>query len=494
MTTLSRSLSVPVHGLAELTTETRVIATPWSRMVRGIGLGQHPIGYDPEAAARIRHAFALLEAKGVEANPYSRFARLLAEFVLEVVDPDQDPERPETARLLATVTAAARAVPNPYFRVMAGCITMDACAKLGLDPALLTDGAADFAAEVLSDVDTIEADRIEDENAGRHGHYEKLSAYSAVFLALGQLGLRDRLVSGPRDHVGAALGLLEKIPAPFFRGRGGSMLLSTVSLLGYDAAEPGRDHREEVLDYLDRADEIGNPPAFPQPMSEAFVKIYPLLTMLNATAMSANPDAYLDHGRDRLAQAKELFAGLTPVESTHMGLYYIIALHNLGKREEQLPDLGGFVETIVGHADRIDPGSDYFRNGIAYSYIIQTAMLTGRMDLIDDDLLRRFVAGFPDLDRTDDDRVNRPYPFAYALNVLAEIGADRLLFEPNDAYAGATPLAWVIDRLSPAARAEPRLYMLHHALISYSLRLRDPRRGETALFRKFGEARFGGQG
>lgn len=485
MTTLS--LPVPVHGLRDLAAETRVIATPWSRMVRGIGLGQHPIAYDREAAARIRHAFALLAAKGVEANAYHRFSRLLAEFVLDVADPDRGLTRSEIERLLRPITAAARSVPNPYFRVTAGCITMDACAKLGLDTALLTDGESDFPAEVLSDVDAIEADRIKDENAGRHGHYEKLSAYSAVFLALGHLGLRDRLVGGPRDHVRTALDLLEKVPAPFFRGRGGSMLLSTVSLLGYDrSGTPGaRDHLEEVLDYLDLADEIGNPPAFPQPMSEAFVRVYPLLTMLNAIAMSGRRDEYLVHGRDRLAETKELIESVTPVERTHMGLYYIMALHNLGRLDEQVPDLNAFVEDIVGQWVEIDPGSDYFRNGIAYSYIIQTAMLTGRMDLIGDEMLRRFVSCFPDMDRTDDDRVNRPYPFAYALNVLAEIGAERPLFEPADAYGGATPIGWVVDRLSDGGHQEPRLYMLNHALISYSLRLRGPQRRDTALFRDF---------
>ena len=34
-------------------------------MVRGIGLGQHPIPHDPEAEHQIRHTFALLSAKGV---------------------------------------------------------------------------------------------------------------------------------------------------------------------------------------------------------------------------------------------------------------------------------------------------------------------------------------------------------------------------------------------------------------------------------------------
>ena len=478
------SYPVPVHGLHHLSNETRVIATPWSRMVRGIGLGQYPVAFDPEAARRIRHTFALLKAKGVD-DAYTRFSRLLADFVLDVTDPGRPLVRAGLERDLRPVLAAVRAEQNPYFRVMAGCILMDAVAKLGLDRTLLVNARTDFPAEILAAVDTIEPDRIKDENAGRHGHYEKLSACSAVFLAMGQLGLKDRLVTGRRNRVREALHLLETIPAPFFRGRGGSMLLSVLSLLGFErfTAGEGRDFVEEVLSYLDRADELNLPPAFPQPMSDAFVRIYPLLTMLNAVALSGRAEEYLNHGRDRLAEARDLFRRITPVERTHMGLYYLVALHNLGRLTDQVPDLDAFVEDVVGQWEYIDPGADYFLSGIAYAYIVQTAMLTGRMDLVGDRTLERMVDGFPGLDRTDDNRINRPYPFAYALNVLGEVGAAHLLFEPRDAYAGQTPVAWVVDRLSAGGRQEHRLYMLNHALVSYALRQRGPGLGETPLFR-----------
>lgn len=484
----SPSFPVPVDGLRHLSNETRMIATPWSRMVRGIGLGQYPVAFDPEAAGRIREAYALLDAKGVVASSgYTRFSRLLAEFVLGVADPGRPLRSSELERDLGPILEAVRAEENPYFRLMAGCIVMDSFAKLGLDRGLLVNAETDFPAEILAVADSIEPDRIKDENAGRHGQYEKLSAYSAVFLALGQLGLKERLVAGRRNYVREALELLDQIPAPFFRGRGGAVLLSVVSLLGYGryVSGEGRDHIKEVLDHLDRADELNNPPAFPQPMSEAFPKVYPLLTMLNAIAMSGRAGEYLTHGRDRLAEAKELMARITPVERTHMGLYHVMALHNLGRLDEQVPDLDAYVEEIVGEWVHIDPGANYFLNGIAYAYVIQTAMLTGRMDLIGDKTLDRAVDGFPDLDRTDDDRVNRPYPFAYTLNVLGEIGRARLLFEPRDAYGGAAPLAWVVDRLSEGGREEHRLYMLNHALVSYALRLRGPARAETPLTRDF---------
>ncbi|MGW3108148.1 hypothetical protein [Streptomyces sp. NPDC001100] len=294
-------------------------------------------------------------------------------------------------------------------------------------------------------------------------------------------------MTGRCHYVREALQLLEKIPAPFFRGRGGSVLLSVISLLGYErfVFDDGRDHIKDILTHLDRADGLNLPPAFPQPMSESFVRIYPLLTMLNTIAMSGRADEYLTHRRDRPAEARDLFGRITPVERTHMGLYYLIALHNLGRLDEQVPDPDAFVEGTVGRWVHIYPGANYFLNGIAYAYVIQTAMVTGRMDLISGKTLERLVDGFPDLNRTDDDRINRPYPFACTLNVLGEVGAAHLLFEPREACAGATPIAWVVDQLSTGGHEEHRLYMVNHALVGYALRQRGPGRAETPLFRDF---------
>ncbi|MGH4033408.1 hypothetical protein ACQB60_31235 [Actinomycetota bacterium Odt1-20B] len=488
ISTTAAAATAPALTLDALANETRMIATPWSRMVRGIGLGQYPVSFDHEAAARIRHTFGLLEKKGVtEASPYTRFSQLLADLVLTAEEPGQPHRRSTVENALGPILHAIRAEKNPYFRLMATTILVDTVAKLGLDSGLLVNDDIDIVAELLQVADAIEPDQIKDENAGRHGHYERLSAYSAAFLAIGQLGLKHRLVADGRDYVTEALHLLEKIPAPFYRGRGGSMLLSVITLLGYGdhIHARGRDYIKETLDYLDRADEIAKPPAFPQPMSDAFVKIYPLLTLLNAIAMTGRSQTYLTYGKDRLAEAGKLLEEITPVERTHMGLYYLVALNNLGVLEQEVPDQDAFVKDIVGQWEHTDPGLNYFLNGIAYAYIIQTAMLTGSMDQIGDGLLDRYVAGFPDLDRTDDDRVNRPYPFAYALNVLGEIGEAGRLFTPHPAYGDRTPTEWVIDSLSEGGKEEGRLYMLNHALVSYALRLRGSEGGETPLFADF---------
>ncbi|WP_305783775.1 hypothetical protein [Symbioplanes lichenis] len=455
---------------ADLTVENRMIATPWSRIVRGIGLGQYPTGHDPVLATRLRAAGDQLAAR-VPGDAYTAFARRTTDLVLTLTGSGGDVPWPRLETDLDAVLAELRGVENPYHRVTGGAILLDALAKLEVPRRLVIGGGRDLPAEVLATVDEIKPDGIKDENAGRHGDYERLSAFTAAFLAYGQWGLGERLVAGPRNYVLEALDLLDHVPAPFFRGRGGSMLLSVAGRLGHGhlVTAGGRDRIAETLDHLDRADEVNLPPAFPQPLSPAFGKIYPLLTMLNAVAWSGT-GAHLSHGRDRLAEARSLWGQLAPVERTHMGLYYLVALHNLGRLRDEIPDTGAFVTGLVGQWRDIDPGENYFLHGIAYPYLIMTALISGRRDLITGTVVDRLVDAFPDLDRTAEDRLNRPYPFAYALTALGELGVADRLFTPRPRYGGSSPVAWVIDRLP--AEESSRLYMLNHALINAALRMR----------------------
>jgi hypothetical protein len=481
------SLTAPVSGLGDLSNESRMISAPWSRMIRGIGLGQYPVDYDPAVARHIRKTFDQLAAKVSPSNSYTLFCRALTDFVLLVADPagglDDAAIRPAVQPLLR----AARAERNPYYRAMAGSLVMDSFAKLGLDLSLLVNEELDFPAEVLGMLDEIAPDQIPDENRGRHGDYERLSACSTVFLAIGQLGLADRLVTEDRNHVIEALNLLENIPAPYFRGRAGSMFMSVLALLGYERYifDGERDYLKEVLHYMSRADELKIYPSFPQELPIAWSKVYPLLTMLNAIAMCGRPE-YLTDPIDWLAEAKTLLAEVPWDDRVHMSQYYIVALHNLGRLQDELPDLDAYLAEVVAVLDMVDPGGNFFPNGIAYPYIIEVAMLTGRLSLIPPEALDRMVDSFLDLDRTDADRYNRAFPVSYVLNVLGEIGAADLIFTPRDRYAGRSPMAWVVDRMSDGAVREGiRLYMIHHALVSYALRLRGAQAPETELFKNF---------
>jgi hypothetical protein len=481
------SLTTPVSGLHDLSNESRMISAPWSRMIRGIGLGQYPVDYDPTIAGHIRDTFDRLAAKVSPSNSYTMFCRVLADFVLTVADPTGGRDDTAIEQAVGPLLQAARAERNPYYRAMAGSLVMDSFAKLGLELSLLVNDELDFPAEVLGMLDDIAPDQIKDENQGRHGDYERLSASSTIFLAIGQLGLADRLVTEDRNHVIEALNLLENIPAPYFRGRAGSMFMSVVALLGYERYifDGERDYMKEVLDYMSRADELKIFPSFPQELPVAWSKVYPLVTMLNAIAMCGRPQ-YLNDPIDWLAEAKALLAEVPWDDRVHMSQYYIIALHNLGRLRDELPDLDGYLAEVVAVLDIVDPGGNFFPNGIAYPYIIEVAMLTGRLALIPNEALERMVDSFLDLDRTDADRYNRAFPVSYALNVLGEIGAADLIFSPRDRYAGSSPMAWVVDRMSDGATKEGiRLYMIHHALLSYALRLRGADAPETELFGNF---------
>jgi hypothetical protein len=464
-----------------------MISAPWSRMIRGIGLGQYPIDYDPAIAGHIRATFDQLAAKVLPSNTYTLFCRVLADFVLTVCDTTGGRDRAEIAQGVRPLLDAARAERNPYYRAMAGSLIMDSFAKLGLPVSLLVNSELDFPAEVLGALDEIEPDQIPDENRGRHGDYERLSASSTVFLALGQLGLKDRLVTADRNHIVDALNLLENIPAPYFRGRSGSMFLSVTALLGYESyiLDGDRDYLKEVLHYLTRADELGIFPSFPNPIPTAWSKVYPLLTMLNAVAMCGRPE-YLNTPIDWLAEARRLLAEIPWDDRVHMSQYYLVALYNLGRLREQIPDLDAYLADIVAVLDLVDPGANFFPNGIAYPYIVEVAMQTGYLHLIPDEALAHMVDSFPDYERTAADRANKAFPVSYVLNVLGEIGAPDLIFGPRARFDGSSAMAWVVDHVSDGAMAEgTRLYMINHALVSYALRLRGADAPETELFRNF---------
>lgn len=477
----------PTTAIVPLTNERRLIATPWSRMVRALGLGQDPTGPDPFRSHYVQHTFDALVRRLGDGNPYTVFCAALADLVLEA-SATGVPDATAAERRLPGLLAAARAEPNAYYRLTAVCLLAESWVKVGLDPAVLTGAEVNLPGILLAGLDEIRPDQIRDENHGRHGQYERVSASTAVFLGIGHLGATDRLIDDGRDRVREALNLLEQIPAPFFRGRGGSMLMAVAAVLGHADAVTGDgggvDHLQATLDYLDQAERINLPPAFPSPMTPAFGLIYPLLTMLNAVAALGRPEL-LTQGHDRLAEACDLYRGLAPAERTHMGLYLLVALHNLGCLPDHL-EMMDEVVALIGRWSEGDPGADYFLHGISYPYLIETARLTGRTDLLPDRMLERLAGAALGLERSAEYRANRPYPFSYAVSTLGALDRLDLLSAPDPRYGGRSATTWVIDRLSAAGRAEGnRLYMLDHALLHLALRERDPSRAEPGLFARF---------
>jgi hypothetical protein len=106
---------------------------------------------------------------------------------------------------------------------------------------------------------------------------------------------------------------------------------------------------------------------------------------------------------------------------------------------------------------------------------VQTAAFTGRRDLLPDEMLIRMVRAFTGLEGDAAGRANRPYPFAYTLTVLAEIGESHRMFEGDAHYGGVSAVEWVVSRVSAHGADEGnRLFMLDHALVNWALRQRGP--------------------
>lgn len=463
-----------IRALGRLNNENRIITTPWSRIVRGLGMGQYPVPFCETLSGWIQDAFDELKAKTESQNNYTHFSSLLCDFICLLIQPGKALKPRDRLDYISNILFLINNEADPYRRIMQYTITIDALAKLNINLFDVLEKSVDLPGLLFNTVQQIKSDGIQDENSGKHGDYEKLSAYTSVFFALASCGKAHLAITRRQNHVENALGLLNNIPSPFFRGRGGSMLFSAISVLGLQPVlkEALSDAVLHTLDYLDRADAIGINPSFPQPMSAAFVKVYPLLTMLNAIAVTGERRA-LNFRQDRLRQARDLLEALTPVEQTHMGLYYIMAVYNLGLIEQEQYDVDALVETLAETAMNIDPSENYFLHGIACSYVLETALITGRKDLITDRLTSRLAESFATMDKCVEDEINRPYPFAYALTMLGEAGLARKMFEPSPRYGNQSAASWTIANLTQVKDgADGRLYMLNHALINLMLRMR----------------------
>jgi len=461
-------------ALARLNNENRIITTPWSRIVRGLGLGQYPMPYSESISHWIQDTFDELKNKTKSKNNYVNFSSLLCDFVCLLIKPKQTISESDKLNYIFNILYLANGELDPYRRVMQYSITIDTLAKLNINLFNLLGNSIDLPALLFNTINEIKSNRIKDENSGKHGDYEKLSAYTSVFFALAACDKAGIAITTRCNHIIEALNTLEHIPSPFFRGRGGSMLFSSISLLGYGGMlhNHGRDYIAETLNYLDSADKIGISPSFPQNITSEFVKVYPLLTMLNAIATTGHLQM-LNYRQDRIHQAGVLMDALTPIERTHMGLYYIMAIYNLGLLDHEKNRVNALMEELLYTANHIDPSENYFLHGISCSYVIETATLLGRQYKITDRMIHALADSFFTMDKSIEDEINRPYPFAYALTMLSEIGHVDKLFEPSSRYDNKSATSWMIDNLTQVEDGEDgRLYMLNHALINLMLRMR----------------------
>ncbi|HTL70162.1 MAG TPA: cysteine dioxygenase family protein, partial [Candidatus Eisenbacteria bacterium] len=458
--------SARLRGPQDLSMESRVISSPWSRMVRGMGLGQYPLNYDPAIAENLRGLFTVLDEKVPEANAYNRFSKNLTRLILDIEDPAVKLSGPQLKVRIDQVLADLYAEASSYKFVMGAGILMDTVAKLGLEPSLLVNAERDLVADSLK-----RASEIPPNTNGIHGAYERLCAYTGLFLGITQIGMKDRLVTAEKDYVAESLALLEQVPAPFYRGRGAAMYISVLKLLGFEGYlfADGRDRVKEVFDYLDRADQTNIWPTPPYPLTRPFFKVYPLLTMLNAAAVLGRAE-YASYAKDRIAEAQTYLSQIAPEERTHMDQYFLVALYNLGLLDRVIPDLDGYLRQYASLLDRVNPAANWFPASVTYPYVLETLWMFGRSDLITERMVERMVNFLPGL-KTPKDAKNRANPASYALNALGEMGLSERMFRPSAAYEGQPPLHWIVRQFSENAKLEESLYFLDHSAISLALRM-----------------------
>ena len=77
------------NALSYLDNESRLITTPWSRIVRGLGLGQYPMKYSEAISQWIQNTFDELKNKTDAANNYVTFSSLLCDFICLLIKPNQ---------------------------------------------------------------------------------------------------------------------------------------------------------------------------------------------------------------------------------------------------------------------------------------------------------------------------------------------------------------------------------------------------------------------
>lgn len=453
-----------------LSNESRAFASPWMRIVRGTALGQHPIDFNPQIADNLRLAVNALTQKVADTNYYHKFSAALTELILDTNSAHQKPINIE--QTTKTLLDFMIKIDNPYNRVVASAILLDTYGKLHLDLNTLVDAKFNLIHDAL-----IVATQIKREESGGKGDYEQLTALATLFTAAAQNGLADQLVHQGVDYIQYALNLIENIPDAFYRGRGAAMLFTSIALL--DAKDyvdgQGRDYVKEVLSYLDENfDRPGEEPKFKKKLA------YPLFTMLNAIALLQKPEC-LNYQRDWIANAKWAEYQFDGGGFIEMGQYYLMALYNLGKLSETVPNVDNFFQEAFEKAKSASFSSALFET-MNLTYQLETPWMFGYPQYITDALIERQINTLQEYTENNRGYLNNAYGLSYTLTSLSEIGASHRLFEPNDRFDHQAPFTWVINHFTEGAEEEAKITLpyLYNAMINLALRMRGSGARESA--------------
>lgn len=188
---LSFALKPSANGLSTLSEETLAVPTPWNRIVRGLSFGQYPIHADPIQRQHILAATQAISQKA-STNSYHAFSAALIRIInkIEVGRNERHCDSLEQRREeLSNLFSLRESISSPYLRVVAGSITLNAWAKLGLDIQELESAGTDpFTNALIDETYSIAPEQINDENKGEHGEYEQLFAWTSLIIAFTAAG------------------------------------------------------------------------------------------------------------------------------------------------------------------------------------------------------------------------------------------------------------------------------------------------------------------
>ena len=196
------------------------------------------------------------------------------------------------------------------------------------------------------------------------------------------------------------------------------------------------DYFDEHLDKYPKLDNMKKRPSY---------NTYPLLTLLNSMSLLGKPE-YLTYKRDWLKEAELLVPVLPAPQRLSQGMYYLMALYNLGKLGQYVPDVREYVARVIKDWDEYAAATEM--NVVEYemhdTYVVELATFFGFQDLIPERVIKRMAETFL-VYQKEDNIFNTAYGGAYALTSLGETGRYQILFQPNEKYEGQSPLIGPLD-------------------------------------------------
>lgn len=462
--------------------ERRIFSTPWHWYVHGLGLGQDPIGFQPDKSPQLLSmSLALVQKTG---SKYHFFTHYLLQATLEA------------CAYLSLGDHLAQSRANDHFKTCIHYLPQEpwqyarACAVLSesLVKLMFVEPFKDVIRQHLQKAmrQLVQLSPESDKYC-----YEQVQMLASLMLAAGQtecLDVLEQKVEGKDNYIECILKMAANISEPFYYGRGSAIAFSVLAIVGnaeqiYDGQQDYLRILLETFDQLLNSPSIRNSDGVHQ---GADFCIFPLSLILNAIAVLDCPE-YLSYKRNWPQQALSIFQFISPASKASQISFLIHSLNNLGIIEDYISDMSIFFKDCMsGYLQETDglQVDDYLR----CTYLIHLAFQFNRTDWVDSriwSILRDNIGQLGDVNRSLESTYGSSYMMAaYALSVFDQSDDLGSLFNEDFNLTGATLL--FNDAPASAVIHSPRAAF---ALLEAGLRMRPVDVDDTHLFRSL---RLGG--